>query len=133
MASKYFSPKAIQGLNRIGDILIPQSDEFPSFSTYGAAERVDDIVAYAQRGDVATLNTVLGVMAWLPNRFLLWIAANMAEAHTSNSFIAPLFRQLNTGLRGIIFTAYYAGKSGKDYQGPDPLDIIGYKLNRVDN
>ncbi|MFQ5420283.1 MAG: hypothetical protein ACE5EY_07965, partial [Anaerolineae bacterium] len=66
MKSKYFSPRALAGLNRIGDVLLPGTDELPSFSEFGGIEYVDQLVAYAPADDVTTLGTVLAVLSWLP-------------------------------------------------------------------
>jgi hypothetical protein len=42
-----------------------------------------------------------------------------------------VLRQLNLGLRGIIFSCYYSGNGGASFKGSNPLDVLGYQLNRV--
>ena len=132
MNSKYFSTRALAGLNRIGDVLLPDSDGLPSFSAYGAIEHVDDLAAYAPADDIATLGTVLAVLSWLPQGVLHWLAGKMSTATPdSTGMMAPLYRQLNMGLRGILFSLYYSGKPGSAFSGKDPLEVIGYEVNRI--
>jgi len=131
MTSEYFSPRALQGMNRIGDLLIPGDRDLPSFSEYGCIEKVDELVAYAPAEDIATLNTVLAVMAVAPTAVLRWLVETMtAVTPEKTGTMASLFRQLNFGLRGILFSLYYGGKPGSQYNGRDPLEIIGYEVNR---
>ncbi len=132
MKSKYFNARALAGLNRIGDVLLPNSDGLPSFSEYGAIEHVDDLVAYAPADDIATLGTVLAVLSWLPEGMLHWLAGKMSTATPSSTgMMASLYRQLNMGLRGILFSLYYSGRPGAAFSGKDPLEVIGYEPNRV--
>ena len=131
MTSKYFSQNAIKGLNRVGDIIIPQTDEFPSFSEYDCVTHVDDLLNYMPESDVSTLNSVLGIFAFLPKGALVQIVNLMTNSPDSQNALAPLFRQLNIGLRGILFSLYYSRKAGPDYSGKDPADIIDYQVNRV--
>lgn len=132
MTSNYFSPRALKGLNRIGDLLLPGEGDLPSFSEYGCIENVDDLVAYAPAEDIATLNTVLAVMAVAPTAVLRWLIETMAAVTPDQSgTMASLLRQLNFGLRGILFSLYYGEKPGSQYTGPDPLDVIGFRVNRV--
>ncbi|MCA9875730.1 MAG: hypothetical protein H6659_19535 [Ardenticatenaceae bacterium] len=133
MTSEYFSPRALRGLNRIGDMLIPGDAGLPSFSEYGCSEKVDDLVAYAPAEDIATLNTVLAVMAVAPTAVLRWLIERMTAVTPDQSgTIASLMRQLNFGLRGILFSLYYGEKAGSQYTGPDPLEVIGYQVRRVE-
>jgi hypothetical protein len=64
---------------------------------------------------------------------LRWVAEHMAVSHQDAGALGALFRQLNLGLRGIIFSLYYGGPVGFGYQGKAPLDVIGYHINRVDS
>ena len=132
-SSKYFSRRALKGLNRIGDILIPRNGDLPSFSEYGGAARVDDILAYAPAADVSTLNTVLGVFSVLPGGMLKWLAGLMESSPHNEGSLGSLLRQLNLGLRGLLFSIYYAGKAGPGYHGKHPMEIIGYVVNRVED
>ena len=132
MQSNYFSQRGLKGLNRIGDILLPGDGEMPSFSAYGGLENVDDLVAYAPPEDISLLNTVLAVLSFLPAGMLRWLVGKMsAVTPAETGVMAPLYRQLNIGLRGILFSLYYGEKAGSGYTGQDPLAVIGYEINRV--
>jgi hypothetical protein len=133
MASSYFSSHALRGLDRIGDILIPRNGDFPSFSEYGAAAHVDDILAYAPPSDVSTLNTVQGLMARMPVSFLKRLAGWMETAYLNEGPAGDILRLLNLGLRGLIFSLYYGDKAGPDYRGPHPSELTGYVINRVED
>ena len=132
MDSKFFNSSALQGLNRIGDLLIPQNADFPAFSESGAAQNVDDLLEYALAEDVSLLNTVLGVMHLLPESTLNWLVRRMETSNRDQGALSSLLRQLNFGLRGIIFSLYYGGKAGFGESGKTPLEVIGYDLKRVD-
>jgi len=131
MKSVYFSNRALKTFNRFGDILLPKDGDFPSFSEYGGIEHVDKIVAYAPESDISDLNTVFGILSFMPNFVLKFVIILCANAATKNGPIAPLLRQLNMGIRGIIFACYYAERPGKQFNGKDPIDIIGYDMQRV--
>lgn len=131
MQSNYFKPAALKGLKRIGDIFIPGDDDLPSFSEFGGIEHVDDIVAYTPEEDVASLNMVFSLFSFLPEGVLRWTADQMVTASYRDGFLDALLRQLNIGLKGILFSCYYSGKGGSSYSGKNPMDMIGYSVNRV--
>jgi hypothetical protein len=133
MRSEYFNKAAIRGINKIGDILIPGSDDFPSFSKYGCIEHVDDLLNYAMEDDVKSLNMVLTILGLLPNFMLKALIKWMANAHKNNGPIGDLLRQLNMGLRGIVFALYYSDKGGANYVGPVPTEMIGFDLRKAMN
>ena len=131
MQSNYFSKRGLIGMARIGDILIPGDEQFPSFSTYGGLEHVDDLVAFAPEEDIATLNMVMAVLSFCPTGLLQWVVKQMSAARPGDTgMMAPLYRQLNIGVRGIIFSLYYGEKRGSEYKGADPMAVIGYELKR---
>lgn len=131
MTSKYLWSSALQGLNRIGDVFIPQDGDLPSFSQFGGLEHVDTVIAYLPKDDLGLLNIALTVFAVMPNGFLRWLVRAMENALDQVGAIPSVLRQLNLGLRGIIFSCYYSGKGGASFKGSNPLDVLGYQLNRV--
>jgi len=133
MQSNYFKPTALKGLNRIGDVFIPKSGDLPSFSEFGGIEHVDDVIAYTPEEDIASLNMVLGIFSFLPEGMLHWAADQMVAASNKEGGLAVLLRQLYIGLKGILFSCYYSGKAGRGYDGNNPLDVIGYQVNRVED
>lgn len=131
MNSNYLSKSAIKGLTRIGNILIPGDDTFPSFVDYGCMDHIDDLMAYAPADDVKDLNMVLGILAFFPRFVLVWLVKKMANAHRSQGGMSTLLRQLNMGIRGVVFSLYYSEKPGGDFKGQQPTEMIGFTLNKV--
>lgn len=133
MSSQYFWNTTLRGLNRIGDVFIPHSDDLPSFSEFGGVEAIDTVIAYLPKEDVVLLNIVLTTFMFMPASFLRWLVRAMEESLDKTGEIPALLRQLNLGLRGIIFSCYYSGVGGTNLKSRNPLDVIGYHLNRVED
>jgi hypothetical protein len=133
MKSEYFTAASLRGLTRMGDVFIPAYNEFPSFSELGCIEMVDNLIAYLPEEDVSLLNMVLTIFSLMPVGFLKWLVRTMENSLDKVGTLPSLMRQLNMGLRGIIFGCYYSGRTGAGYHGKNPLDIIGYHINRVED
>ena len=131
MASKILSKSAVKGLTRIGDILLPGDDQFPSFSEYMCMDHIDDLVSYAPADDVKDLGMVLGILSFFHKSILVWLVNKMANSHKNQGPLGTLLRQLNVGIRGIVFSLYYSEKPGDNYNGKNPDEMIGFKLNKV--
>ena len=132
MASTYLSNSAIKGLTRIGDILIPGNDEFPSFSQFMCMDHIDGLVSYAPPDDINDLGMVLGILSVMPQSVLNWLVKKMATSHKNQGPLGTLLRQLNMGIRGIIFSLYYSEKPGINYTAKNPTEMIGFTLNKVE-
>jgi hypothetical protein len=133
MTSKYFNSRAIQGLNRIGDIFIPHNAEFPSFSELGASDCVDDLIAYVPSDEASLLGTVLMVFSFMPTSWLRALVNKLQSSTTDEGPLGSLFRQLNFGLRGLLFTLYYSDKTSASYTGARPLTLLSVNLNCVED
>jgi len=131
MKSKYLSKSALKSLGRIGDLLIPGDDTFPSFTAYQCLEHIDELVTYVPDDDRQSLNMVLGILAPMPDAVLRWLIKKMATSQGNNGLLGDVYRQLNMGIRGIVFSLYYSEKPGTNYQGKNPSELIGFKLNKV--
>jgi len=131
MNSKYLSKSALKAFGRIGDLLIPGDDTFPSFTAYQCLDHIDDLVGYVPEDDRQSLNMVLGILSPMPNAVLKWLIKKMAKSHMDNGLLGDVYRQLNMGIRGIVFSLYYSEKPGLKYKGENPTEMIGFKLNKV--
>lgn len=131
--SNHISPSAVKGLTRIGDILCPGDDYFPSYSKLGCVEHVDIALEHAPASDIKDLGLLLSILSFMPGFVLRWLVRQMAESHDSNSALSTTFRQLDFGLRGIIFGTYYSGRSGSGYSGPNTHELVGFSVNRVED
>lgn len=133
MNSNFLNQRALKGMARIGDLLIPGDGEYPSFTDYCCLEHIDDLVSYAPRDDIKDLNMVLALLSYMPAGVLRWLVRSMANAHQNDGKLGTLFRQLNLGIRGIVFSLYYSEKPGKEYTAEHPVVKIGFTLNKVMN
>lgn len=133
MTSKYFNSRAIRGLNRIGDIYLPHNAEFPSFSELGASDCVDDMLDYTPADEVNMLGMVLVVFSYMPVNWLRKLVDKLQDSPSDEGPLGSLFRQLNMGLRGLLFTLYYSDKTRPDYTGPRPLSLLGISLTCIED
>jgi len=131
MKSIHFNQAALRGLNQMGDILIPGAGNFPSFSEYNCIEHVDDLLSYAPAEDVKDLGMVLMLLSFLPKALLVKLIKILGGSPKKKGGISTLLRQLNMGIRGIVFSLYYSEKPGTGYSGTNPEKMIGFTLNRV--
>lgn len=129
--SKILTDRELKAVERLGDIIIPSSDDFPSFSELGCIEYIDDILSYAPPEDTKDLKMLLNTLSLMPDIALKKIVAAMQDNKSLPEFISINLRLVDTAIRGIIFTLYYSGKKGKNYYSKDPLEIIEYSINRV--
>lgn len=126
------SPIAKKGLCRLGDIICPKNDEFPSYTELGVIDYVDGMLETAPEPDIKDLGLVLSILAYMPDFALKWLVKSMNESHHKNGFISTLFRQLDFGIKGIIFSTYYSGEKGHNYSGKTPTDVIDFSINRME-
>jgi len=129
--SQYLTPREAATFNRIGDILMPGEDGFPSFSELGCIEHIDDVVAYTGADDRAALKTLLTLLSVFPTPLLRAFLALVALCKKLPGGLGALFRLLDMGLRSVVVTLYFSGKTGGSYSGKSPLDLIDYHLNPV--
>ncbi len=129
--SAYFSPRALKALNRLGDIMIPANGDFPSFSQYGGLEHIDKMVSYAPMDDIGDLNMALGLLQFMPTFALRQLVQRMSDAQDNDTLLGMPLRLLNLAIRGLVFACYYAERPGNNFHGKDPVEIIGFQINRV--
>lgn len=131
MISKILTDRELSVIERLGDIIIPKDDLLPSFKELGCIEYIDDIISYAPSDDTKDLKLLLNSLSLMPDLALKKIVDTMQDNKALPEFISSNFRLIDTAIRGIIFTLYYSGKTGKDYKGQNPLEIIQYSVKRI--
>ena len=129
--STIFGPRELHVLCRLGDIMAPKSEDYPSFTEFGCIEHVDGIAAYAPPDDIALLRTVLKALSFMPDWALRWILRLTRNPKWWPEFLATNLRLLDLALRSLLLSLYFSGKVGKDYQGKGLHEIIDFSLNRV--
>jgi hypothetical protein len=130
-----FSKQAVKGIQKIGDVFLPGNQEFPSYSKAGGTYKLNDIVQYAPDGDIQDLNMVLIIFSFTP-MFILKALVKMMGNATENGklgLIPTTFRQLDLGLRGILYSTYYGEFTNPEYKGKSPMELIDYVPNRIPN
>jgi len=131
--SNILSERELSSIERLGDLMLPQTEDFPSFTQLGCIEHIDDVLSYAPEAEMNDLKLLLKVLSVTPDTALKGILKLMGDNQALPEAVASTFRLMDTGLRGIIFTLYYSGKTGKNYQGKTPLQIIGYEIKRIED
>lgn len=123
--SEFLSKREIKGLMKLGDVICPKNDEFPSFSELGCIEYVDEAVGSLDPYDRNDLKLFLKVASLLPKFMIKFVMIII-----NRPFMA-LLRMGNIGIKGIIYSLYYSGKQGSNYKGKPIFDIIKYEVNAV--
>lgn len=100
---------ALMGLKKAGNILVPGEGEFPRFAELALWSEMPRITQDMYADDKSGLFALLTVFGLLPSpvvRFIFWLA------NQDRFFPRPLatvLRQIDVGVRGIVFTLYYSG------------------------
>ena len=123
--SEYLSKRHIKGLLKLGDVVCPKNGEFPSFSQLGCIQYVDEAVGNLDPYDLNDLKLFLKIASFLPKFMLKFVMILI------NRPFMTLLRMGNIGLKGIVYSLYYSGKQGDNYQGKPIFDIINYHVNVV--
>ncbi|MFT4569575.1 MAG: acyl-CoA reductase-like NAD-dependent aldehyde dehydrogenase [Hyphomicrobiaceae bacterium] len=125
--SRYLSPVAIAGLNRLGDVLVPGDGDLPRFSRSGAAAEVDRMLDGMHNDDRSGLKLLLTLFGLLP-RFLVRVIYACADRgrHFPGVIGAP-FRLVHLGTKGLIMTLYWSDAAA----AADSHDVIGFKARVV--
>ena len=128
-ASSLFSVRQLQGLEKLGDVMLPGNQDFPSFSATGCIERIDDLMGTAHPDDVRDFGLLLLAIHYLPTIMVEWLVRLADGADRWPAFIAPLLRTLNIGIKGVVLSLYYSGYHRSTYQGKTGLDAIDYHVH----
>ena len=123
--SDYLNKRELKGLVKLGDVIIPKSKDFPSFSELGCIQYVDEAVGNLDPYDRNDLKLFLKIASILPKFMLKFVMVMI------NRPFMTLLRMGNIGIKGIVYSLYYSGKQGDMYKGTSIFDIIGYEINVV--
>lgn len=128
-ASSLFTTRQLSGLRKLGDIMLPPNGDFPAFSSTGCIERIDDLMGTAHPDDVRDFGLLLLVIHYLPAFAVEWIVRLADSADRWPSFIAPLLRMMNIGIKGVVFSLYYSGYHRASYTGKTGPEAIDYHVH----
>jgi hypothetical protein len=127
-ASELFSTKQISGLNKLGDIIMPENGEFPAFSKTGCAHHIDIAMMNAHPDDVRDFGFLLLFCYYSPAMMIRLILDCADNADRFPFFITPLLRKLNIGIKGVVVSLYYSGENGLSSNSKSTLDVIDFNL-----
>jgi hypothetical protein len=128
-----FSNRAIIGLTKVGNIYCPKTGEFPEYQEVAGTRYLNSLVVHVPPDDFSALNLVLIILSFLPKFILSWLVGAMERSmdNSSDGIIPSTLRQLNLGLRGLVYSTYYSELTNPDFKGKKPLDILEFQINRV--
>ncbi len=129
-----FSNAALKGLTKMGNFYCPQNGEFPSFEQAAGLYKLNDLVANVPEDDFSAISMVLAIFSILPNFILKWLVGVMERSakNLSDGIIASSLRQLNLGIRGLCYSVYYSEFTNPAYKGKTPLQVLDYKIERIE-
>jgi hypothetical protein len=129
--SQVLGRKELIVFNRFGDLMFQRYDDYPGFSELGCIAHIDDVILHAPQEDMKDLSTLLKILYFCPTfvlRFILWLTQRPEKFPPG---IAVILRMLDTGLRSVVLTLYFSGKSGEGYSGKTPVEVIDFSVNAV--
>lgn len=118
-------------MENVGEVMMPREGDFPSFKELGVIVHIDEILEHAPADDRQALGMLLSVLSFLPMPVLGWVVGFIETGATWGPPFGGFFRQIEVGLRSIVVTLYFSGKSGRGYSGKTPLDVIDYHVTPV--
>jgi hypothetical protein len=133
--ANHFSNRAIIGLKKIGDVYCPKNGEFPAYSEVAGVGYLDHLTIHVPADDFTALNLALAIFSFLPKGIIEWLVLTFQKAadNPSEGILPSTYRQLNLGLRGLVFSTYYSELINPEYKGKTPLQIIDYHINRIED
>ena len=119
-----------RALRKLGDIYCPGDGDLPSFSASGCDQHAGVLLSNMNRSDLGQLKMLLSFLALLPRRLIAFLVARWESVDPNGKpgLVASNLRFLRLGVRGLVFSLYYSGRVGHRYDGPTPLDTLGYHV-----
>ncbi|MCG8618243.1 MAG: aldehyde dehydrogenase family protein, partial [Desulfobacterales bacterium] len=124
--SKYFSQNQLKGLAKAGDIMCPGSDTSPSFSDTGCIEHMDRLAEYISKDDLGGLRLLLTLFRWMPKWKIRLVFAICNKSGILPGPLSAVLRMLEIGIKGAVFSPYYANLTAPGYSGKKVHDAIDW-------
>ncbi len=115
MNSRYLNSRALTGLSRLGDVMLPGGEGMPRFSATGCLEHLDTLLQASHPDDVRDLGRLLWLVSLAPSVMLRGLLRLLDRAEQLPAPLAGGLRLLNVGLKGVILSLYYSGLTGTYY------------------
>jgi hypothetical protein len=128
--SKILNKRQVRAVNKLGEIMCPKHDAFPSFKEVDAVANVDTVLAELPEADLNDLKLLLTVLSLLPSAILLMVLQLLDQMQNLGGPLGPTVRMIRFGLRGIVFSLYYSGLNGSKATTPtNSHQVIGYQVH----
>jgi hypothetical protein len=108
MTSRFLTPAQQDGLLKVGDVLIPGDQQFPSFSRSRCAEHMDRMLAYMNESDLHAVQLLLGVFRYLPKIVLRGLMTLTDQHRLFPGPIGAALRMISIAIKGTVMTLYYS-------------------------
>ena len=125
--SSLFSVRQLKGLQKLGDVMMPGGQGFPAFSETGCLAYVDTAMGSAHPDDIRDFGMLLLFFYAAPITVIHWVLKLADNADRFPTAVAALLRKLNIGIKGVVVSLYYSGKTGLGVSH-NPLDTIEFSL-----
>lgn len=103
-----FSSISLKGIEKAGNVLIPGSPGMPSFSEAKLLKDLHRMTDYMNADDREGLKLLMMLFAFMPSFFIHFILYIASKHETFPDAIGAVLRQINMGVRGVVFTLYYS-------------------------
>jgi aldehyde dehydrogenase (NAD+) len=106
--NRHLTEQELTGLLKAGEVLLPGDEISPDFRAGTKPEEIHRILNYMGREDLEDVKLLLQIFSFLPKffiHFILWISRFDEKVP---SFIGTAFRQIQIGVRGLVYTLYYS-------------------------
>lgn len=133
MNSRYLESRHLLAITKIGDIYCPAHPELPSFGELGVIEHVDQVVGTLPAADLKDLKLLLLLLSFLPRFVLAGFVRILEYAPSVPTPVGAILRMIRFGLRGIVFSLYYSGLKGRNFNGVVPREKIGFIVQMRNN
>ncbi len=127
MPSSILTPRELRALERVGDIIAPACGPLPAFSATGCVHYVDDLLRYMPPEDVADIRLLLRILSVKPTSGIRFILALAGAGRRWRGPVGAALRMIEIGLKGLVVSLYYSGRTAPGYAGASPVDVIGYR------
>jgi len=124
--SRYFTRNQMLGLLKTGDVILPGTEQSPSFSQTGCIEYIDRMAAFLSADDLTGLRILFSVFRWSPRWLIRLLMRMCAHNRSYPGFLGAGLRMLEIGLKGATMSLYYANLTHPDYQDEKVFDVIGW-------
>ena len=125
--SNLYSTRQLNGLRKLGDVMMPGNGAFPSFSDSGCIAAIDTAMGSAHPADIRDFGLLLWLCHLAPTFVIRGLVHTADRADRFPPLMAAQLRKANIGLKGVVVSLYYSGQQGLR-QNPTPLDVIDYHL-----